>query len=395
MSPEYSAQFLLTLGGMMLLGLVTMLIANLTFLPRVTILLLFGAIIGPEVLDVVPPVFRDNFEIIADMTLLMVGFLLGGKLTSKNLSNSVRSVVWISVAAAVFTSVVVGISLYIVGLSLQIAIITGCISSATAPAAILDVVTESNYKGKFCDLLLSITALDDIWALMLFAVGMVTVASLNGYAGDSFFFVEAAKEIFGALALGLLIGFPAAYLTGRLKQGQPVLIEALGVVFFCGGLAKTWGVSYLIAAMTMGCIIANFAKHHEYPFYAIEDIEWPFMVIFFVLAGSLLEFDALHAIGLTGTIYLISRSFGKYAGAAVGAYISQSDQAVRQWLGIALLPQAGVAIGMALVASSEFPEYRQVLLSLVISSTVIFEIVGPVFTRLAIKQAYSKQNRSP
>jgi len=185
----------------------------------------------------------------------------------------------------------------------------------------------------------------------------------------------------------VLIGLPAAYLTGRVKQGQPILTEALGIVFVCGGLAIWLGVSFLIASMVMGAIIANLAKHHEYSFHAIEGIEWPFMVIFFVLAGASLELSALKNIGLIGVAYILLRATGKYLGAKIGSQFSRAEKSTKRWIGLALLPQAGVAIGMALVASNQFPEYRQVLLSIVISSTVFFEIIGPVFTRMAIQRA--------
>ncbi len=384
---EASSQFLLTIGGILLLGLLTSTLARHTFLPRVTLLLIFGILIGKEVLDVIPPVFSDHFEIIADMTLVMVGFLLGGKLTKASLRESAGKVFWISLCATVIaTTIIVSFGLISIGVSQDIAILLGCIASTTAPAAVLDVATEANIKGNFTDLLLSIVALDDVWSLVLFAVGMAVVTSCNGLGGDMSFLLMASKEIGGAVLLGVLIGLPAAYLTGRVKKGQPILTEALGMVFVCGGLAIWLGVSFLIASMVMGTVIANVARHHDYPFHAIEGIEWPFMVIFFVLAGASLELSILKDIGVIGATYILCRATGKYLGAKLGSQISRADQKTKSWMGLALLPQAGVAIGMALVASNQFPEYRQLLLSVVISSTVIFELIGPVFTRLAIRR---------
>lgn len=381
-----TAQFLIALGGILLLGLVTSTIGRRTFLPRVTLLLIFGVIIGKDLLDIIPSVFLDRFEIIADMALLMVGFLLGGKLTVSSLRKTADQILWISISAAIATTTIVSLGLIIIGVSIEIAILLGCIASATAPAAVLDVVTESNYKGPFSDLLLSIVALDDAWALMLFAIGISIVTSLNGHGETVFPIFTITKEIGGAIILGTLIGLPAAYLTGRIKQGQPILTEALGIVFVCGGLAIMFEVSFLIASMVMGAVIANFAKHHEYPFHVIEDIEWPFMVIFFVLAGASIELNTMNEIGLIGIVYILCRVIGKYFGAMLGGHCSKASKETKRWMGVALLPQAGVAIGMALVASKNFPEYRQVLLSVIISSTIFFEIIGPVFSRLAVQR---------
>ena len=212
------------------------------------------------------------------------------------------------------------------------------------------------------------------------------MTALNGHADTALPILTVTKEIGGAVILGIVIGLPAAYLTGRIKPGQPILTEALGIVFVVGGLALMFDVSFLLASMVMGAVIANFAKHHEYPFHVIEDIEWPFMVIFFVLAGASIELNAIKDIGLIGIVYILCRAIGKYLGAILGGYCSKASKEMKRWMGVALLPQAGVAIGMALVASKNFPEYRQVLLSVIISSTIFFEIIGPVFSRLAIQR---------
>jgi len=163
-----------------------------------------------------------------------------------------------------------------------------------------------------------------------------------------------------------------------------MLAEALGLACRCGGLAVWADSSVLVASMVMGAVIANLAKHHEYPFHAIEDIEWPFLVIFFVLAGASLDLGALMDAGLIGLAYIVLRVGGKILGAGAGAVICRADAATGRWVGVALLPQAGVAVGIALVASNAFPDYRAVLLPIVIATTIIFEITGPIFTRMAV-----------
>ena len=384
-----ASQFLLTIGGFLLLGLLTSTLGRYTFLPRVTLLLIFGIIIGQEGLDIIPPMFLERFDIIATMALLMVGFLLGGKLTRESFQRSAKKILWISLSAAIVTTTIVSSGLFLAGVSLEVAILLGCIASATAPAAVLDVVMESDEHGPFKELLLSIVALDDVWALMLFGIGMAVVSTLNGQGENISALFMVGREIGGAVLLGGLIGLPAAYLTGRIKPGQPILTEALGLVFVCGGLALWLDVSFLIAAIVLGAVIANLAKHHEYPFHSIEGIESLFLVIFFVLAGASLQLGALQQVSLIGLTYILCRSLGKTLGASLGSLLSKADVSTKKWMGIALLPQAGVAIGMALVAASYFPEYSQVLLPVVIGSTVFFEIIGPVFTRLALKRTHS------
>lgn len=379
-------QFLLSLGGILLLGLATDLLGRRTFLPRVTLLLIFGVIIGPGGLDLIPTFFTERFELIAEMALLMIGFLLGGKLTAESFSQNGRKILIISVSAALFTSLIVLSGLYAIGLSLEIAILLACLSAATAPAAVVDVVMEAEDKGPFANLLLSIVALDDAWALILFSISISIVAAISGNGISVSPVLMVTRELGGALILGLFIGLPAAYLTGRIKAGQPMLTEALGLVFLCGGLALWLEVSFLITSMVMGAVITNLAKHHEYPFHAIEGVEWPIMVLFFVLAGAALELSALVDIGLIGITYVLCRIAGKVIGAWLGAVASKSDKLTQHWMGVAMLPQAGAAIGMVLVASNQFPEHRQILLSVVISTTIVFELFGPIFTRMALNK---------
>lgn len=380
------AEILFAIGGILLLGLAADYLGRRTFLPRVTLLLIAGIMVGDSVLGMIPDSVTSRFELIADMALLMIGFLLGGKLTFKSLKQEGRQLLWISLSATLGTTLIVTLALAATGLSVEIAILLGCIAAATAPAATVDIVQESGSDTVFSRLLLAIVAIDDAWAMILFSMGLALVSLLNGVQDSALFLQHAAYEITGALLLGGSLGLPAALLTGRIRPGQPMLTEALGLVFLCGGIAMWLEVSFLIAVMTMGAVVANLARHHEYPFHEIENIEWPFMIIFFMLAGASLELGMLAELGLVGMVYLTARVGGKLFGGWFGGWMCQADNRVRRWIGMALMPQAGVAIGMALLTANQFPEYRQIILSLVISTTVIFELVGPVFTRMAIRK---------
>ncbi len=379
-----SAHIILAIGGMLLLGMAMDTLGQRTFLPRVSLLVIVGVIIGPAALDLIPAALFNNFDLIATIALLMIGFLLGSKLTPESFKNSRGNSFVISLIAAVGTTLIVVIGLLIVGAPADIAILLGCIASATAPAATVDIVMESKSRGSFANLLLLVVALDDIWGLILFSFGLAAVAAMQGLDSSVSPLLIAVKDIGGGAVIGLLVGLPGAYLTGRLKPGQPILTEALCLALLCGGLALWTETSFLIAAMVMGAIIANLAQHHEYPFHAIENIESPFLIIFFILAGASLELSMLLDVGLIGIAYILCRAIGKIAGGGAGAAIAHADSATRRWIGLALLPQAGVAVGMALAASNAFPEYRSVLLPIVIGATVIFEIFGPLGTRLAL-----------
>jgi len=219
---ESTAQFLLAIGGILLFGQLTSSLGRLTFLPRVTLLLIFGVILGKGVLDIIPTALMHGFDLIANMALLMVGFLLGGKLTSDYLRSSMGKILWISLSAAIVTACVVGLGLLWAGLPKEIALILGCISAATAPAAVLDVVMESEDKGPFGKLLLSVVALDDAWALILFGLGVSIVHSFGSQGAESSALILALKDIGGAVVLGIVIGF-----TSALLHCPPILAPAI------------------------------------------------------------------------------------------------------------------------------------------------------------------------
>jgi len=172
-----------------------------------------------------------------------------------------------------------------------------------------------------------------------------------------------------------------AYITGRIRPGEPTQAEALGLILLGAGLGVWAGVSYILTAMMMGAVVANVAKHHERAFHTIEGIEWPFMILFFLLAGAALQVEALQQVGLMGAGYILLRVTGRVIGTRLGGWLGGAEASTRHWMGLALLPQAGVAIGMALLASQHFPDLKDIILPMALGSTVIFELLGPIVSR--------------
>jgi len=383
---ELTIQLLLTVGGLLLTSIVIDAIGRRTFIPRVTLLMCLGIAVGKEGLDLLPPAIIESFDVVASMALVMIGFLLGEKFTVERMRRYGKQVVWISVGASVGTSIVVTIGLLVFGIPLPLSLLLGGISAATAPAATVDVVTEMKINNAFSDKLLEVVALDDAWGLIVFSLCVSLALISEGDGGATNLLLDAGIEIGGAIALGIGLGSLAAFLSGRIEKGQPTLIEALGIVFICGGLALWLDVSFLIAAMTLGAVVANLAKHHERAFHEIEGIEGPFLILFFILAGASLDLTSLRQAGIVVAVYIVSRLVGKVSGAWMGGRLGGSDQTTRRWIGLAMTPQAGVALGMVLIASDRFPDYRESLLPVVVTSTVFFELAGPLCTRLAIRK---------
>jgi Kef-type K+ transport system membrane component KefB len=378
----------LILGLLFLIGFVADIVGRSTLLPRVTLLMLGGLAVGPAGFSLVPDRFvQEWFPELTTIALALIGFLLGHQLSIAALRKRGSFVIVISLCKVFGAALVVASALMLVGLDPVMALLLAGIAPATAPAATYDIVHESGASGEFVETLLSIVAVDDVWGLLIFVLMVAVAGIISGEASIGAGIVSSLIDIGGSIFLGAALGAPMAYLTGRIRRGEPMLAEALGFVLLGAGIADWFDLLPIITAMTMGIMVASLASHYERPFHAIEGIEWPFMVLFFVLAGASLEVDALLLAGGVTLIYVLARFCGIYAGTRLGSRIAGAPPELRKWLGFALMPQAGVAIGMALLAVQKFPETASVVLTVVVASTVVLETVGPVFTRLAIRKA--------
>ena len=382
----------LILGLLFLIGFIADIVGRSTFLPRVTLLMLGGLAVGPAGFSIVPHSFVQQwFPELTNIALALIGFLLGHQLSIAALRKRGRKVIGISLCKVFGAALAVAAALMLAGVDPVIALLLAGVAPATDPAATYDLVHESGAKGEFVDTLLSIVAVDDVWGLMIFMVMLAAAGIVAGDAAIATGVVSSLTDIGGSILLGGALGAPMAYLTGRIRHGEPMLAEALGFVLLGAGIADRFDLLPILTAMVMGITVASLATHHERPFHVIAGVEWPFMVLFFVLAGASLELDKLQLAGALTVIYVAARFIGIYAGARLGSRVVGADAALRRWLGIALMPQAGVAIGMALLATQRFPDTASIVLTVAVASTVILETVGPVFTRLAIRRTANEQ----
>jgi Kef-type K+ transport system membrane component KefB len=384
---------LLSLGGIFVLGFIADLVGRFTPVPRITLLMLCGLFFGPAGCGLLPERFINEwFPLLTHIALCMVGFLLGEKVTLSTLRNRGRSVLWISIGEAIGASLLVGGVLILWGVQPAFALLLAGIAPATAPAAIFDVVKESGEKSRFTDTLLGIVAVDDAWGLLTFSFLMAAATAISGHGGVMDAILSGCREVGGSVLLGGVLGLPMAFLTGRIRPGEPAQAEALGLVIICAGVAVLLDLSSILAAMVMGSTVASLASHHEHAFHEIDDIEWPFMILFFLLAGASLHIDKLAAIGWIGLIYIIARMSGQYLGVRISSHLANADDTQKKWMGLCLFPQAGVALGMALMAAERFPELRDLILPVIIGSTVFFEMIGPIIIRRVLDKTGHKMS---
>ncbi|EON92116.1 sodium/hydrogen exchanger [Marinobacter lipolyticus SM19] len=381
-----NATDLLLIGGTLLLAVAAHGVGQRIHIPRVTLLLLLGALAGPELLDLLPPDADEHFGFITQLTLAMVGFLLGERMYVKDLKDG-REALIVSLVVTLVTAAFVAGAVWLVTSNLPASLLLGAVATATAPAATLDVLREAGANGPLTRLIYQVVAIDDAWGVILFSVCLVSAELLMGNGGTGLGSLGTGiVEVGGSLVLGTILGLPMAWLTGRIRPGEPMLLESAGFVFLAAGIAGLLGLSYLLTCMTLGVVVANQARHHVRPFRSIDGISEPFLALFFFMAGYQLEWSMLPALGALGVAYVGARIAGRLAGGQIGGYLAGSAPHNRRRIGACLMPQAGVALGLALVATDRLPELTYIL-PLVIGATVIFELVGPPLTLIELRHA--------
>jgi len=372
---------LITFGLLVLAGLAIDGLGRLTRLPRITLLVLFGIAVGPSGVDLLPIDTEGWRDVVAAVTLTMIAFLLGGELSRDRLRAHGRAILAVSAAVMGGSFAIVAGGLALAGVPVALALLLAGVGLATDPAATRDVVRQVRADGPATRVLLGVVAVDDAWGVIAFSLVLGLVGATGGLEVA---LVHGMRDVVGAVTVGLVVGLPAAFLTGRIEPGEPTLSEALGLVLLIAGISEWLDVSGLLAGMTAGVVIVNLARHHDRPFHEIEHVSWPFLILFFVLAGAAIDLDAVLVAGPLGLGFVVLRTLGRLAGGYAGARLGGLSGRPARLLGLTLLPQAGVALGMALVAASAVPEHATTIITVTVATTVVFELVGPIVTGLVL-----------
>ena len=381
-------------------------------LPDVTAYLVTGVLIGPCVLGRlgVPGLgFRtfdevESLNLISDVALGFIAFAIGHEFRLSALRQTGRQATIIGILQAVITTIVVDLALIAAHyampdlLSLPEAITLGAIAAATAPAATLMVVRQYKAKGPVTDVLLPVVALDDAVGLVVFAISFGIAQSMeNGEVNTLALILEPLAEVVLSLGLGAGVGLGLTYLEryfhshrnrNALIVGSVVLTVALSQIKFEVGPFE-FGFSSLLVCMMLGTIFCNLCPLSEDLMLQADRWSGPAITLFFVLSGAALQFEVFSqsAVLLIGLIYIISRSLGKYLGARLSAGLAHSTDVVRKYLGITLLPQAGVALGMCATAYRVLGQDGMLIRSIVLFSVLVYELVGPSLTKFALTRA--------
>ena len=397
---------ILVVGIFVVVGLFGGFVARKIKFPTISGYIVIGICLS--LLNVIPrELINGELNVITDVSLGIIGYLVGGSLDLKRLKKFGKDIISITpsqlMGAWIFVTLLIAfLGPLIVRLGipnpnfyqtyLPLAIVIGAVSCATAPAATVAIIHEYKASGPLTTTLLAVIALDDALCIITYAIGSsVAEALITSLKNISLYkmLIFPTINIVGSILLGIAFGFGLIYISRFAKTRQKLLAMVLGTILLCVGTAKALGIFSILANMAMGFVIANKMRHHENMFKVINDIEDVVFAMFFTLAGAHFDLGVIKAAGILGLLIVIGRCSGKLIGVRIGASISHAPSVVKKYLGFCLLPKAGVTVGLAILAKQHpaFSSIRNIMVSGILTSVMINELIAPPLMKYAVFKA--------
>ncbi len=382
----------LCLGIVLIGALVAEKIVNYLKVSAITSYILLGILLGPYALNITGEGLIASSELLSNIVLGFIAFHIGKNFSLENFRKIGKTVLSVSISVTVATLICVTVGIYYVAHQpFYIALLFGAISTATAPATTMMVIRQYKARGLFTDVLLGTVAIDAAWGIMIFSISLAIAQILQpGQFSELiiiFVTMKVGGKIFFSMILGLIMAFLVSRISVYLKRREDVLTFILGAILINSGIALYFHMSPLLSNMFFGAVLVNIEKTAFRFFDSLNAVDWPIYIMFYVIAGANLDVGLLSTLGLIGSVYIISRIIGRIGGAYAGAVIVGTDKSIKKYMGLALMSQAGAAIGLAMMAKVNLPQTGGAILNIIIATTVIYEILGPIATRYALLKA--------
>jgi len=399
---------MIKLAVLLLLGVIGGKLARMVKLPEVSGYLLFGLLLSPSLVQAIfgsgisflSSSDISNFTIISELALAVIAFSIGSEFLLKSLMKVGKTVFVITLAEVIGAiTIVFSVMYFLFDQTFAFSIVIASMSAATAPAATLLVMKQYRAKGPVTSTILPVVALDDVFGIMAFGIAVsfarLSIEALNGDVVTSIWTMlwVPLREIGGSLILGVVLGFILSIISKRSHNRD--MMKAISIAFILGavGIAKELHFSSLLTNIVMGTTLVNLDRHAHRTFNLVNEFISPFYVLFFTIAGASLELDVLAVVGWIGVAYVLARGIGKWMGATSGAVAMKAPKTVKRYLGLALLPQGGISIGLSVLVRQIFtPEFTgnqmaAQIITIIMASVLVYETTGPIFAKLAISLA--------
>ncbi len=386
---------LASLGIILLLALLAGHLVKFLRIPEVSGYIVAGVVLGPSVLGWISHENLNTLSIFSEVTLGLILFSVGSVFEFSRIRTVGRQLLSLTLIESCLAFVLVTAGAILNGAPWQVALLLGAISMETAVASTLMVMRESNASGPFSDTLMGVIATNNVLCLVAFSLvatlieitGILQIETTSIWLSLYLSIYPLLWQLVGSVALGYLIGLLLATWGSQVVEHGESLILLVGCVLLCVGVAIWLELSPLLASLAVGATMVNLSTRSRSLFQALEQTDPPLYAIFFVIAGADLDISLLSSIGVLGAIYMGCRMVGKFVGTSVGSRLVGFGGKIPAWLGFGMMTQAGLAIGLTLSVSRRFPEFSTVITAVILSSIIVFEMIGPLATKLAISRA--------
>jgi Kef-type K+ transport system membrane component KefB len=355
----------------------------------VTAYLIAGVLIGPGVLNLLNADAVSSFSLITSTALGFIAFSIGDQFKLSTLKSIGKPALIITVLESVGAVALVDTVTILCGFPKAMCVTLGALAASTAPAATLMVVRQYKADGPLTRMLLPVVAADDATGLIAYSISInIAIAMVNNEAFSVYSTLcVPLMQIAAALGIGALLGIILGLSHRYFRSHTNRMSIAIALIFLGVALADKWGLSSLLLCMAMGALYVNSNKDSERVLTSIDDWTYPLFMLFFVISGASLDLGALPKVGLLGIIYVVTRFTGKWIGSYIGAAMTKQPDVIKKNLGFSLMPQAGVAIGMATLALQQLPGYGAQVQTVILAATLIYELIGPIATKFALNRA--------
>ena len=380
---------LLHLSVLLLAGLLGSFLIKFVRLPDVTGYLILGLLVGPSVLGLLDEAAIGQMSAASDIALAFIAFTVGGEFKLSYFKRVGATPIVIAVFESFFAVGLVVAGLLLAGFELPFALCLGSIAAATAPAATVMVIKQYHARGPVTECLLSVVAIDDATALIAFGVATSMAKTLESGAALSLYSALGSPllEVGASLLLGFALGCAYTFALRFFKEKGTQLTLTIAFILLGAAVADELDLSALLLCMMFSATFTNMARLTNEVYSAIDRFTPPIFCLFFVLSGADLKLSVLPSIGVVGVIYVVLRVVGKWIGAALGARLMHADANIQKYLGPALLPQAGVAIGLSFLAQQVVPQYADTIRAVILCGTLIYELIGPAVSKTTLQKA--------
>ena len=397
------AIIIISVALMLFLGFLATRITKKLKLPNVTAYIVTGILIGPHILKLIPQNIVDGMDFLSDIALAFIAFSTGEFFKFAVLKKNGLKVIIITIFESLLASFVVfAVMYFILNLNFSFSIVLAALAAATAPASTLMTIRQTGARGDFVDTLLQVVALDDVVGLIAYSVAISIVLATKSNEGFKIanVLLPIAKNLF-TLLLGAGFGVLLKLLMPKNRSTDNRLIISISMIFMFCGICAMIDESPLLGCMAMGTIYINITNDEKL-FMQLNYFSPPILLLFFVRSGCNFNLDMLFKpssdvgsipLVLIGVIYFIVRIIGKYLGAFLGCLSVKKDKAVRNYLGLALIPQAGVAVGLAALGARTLGGAAgDALNTIILASSVLYELIGPASAKLSLYLSKSYSN---